>query len=516
MRLATVLLLALAASAETPVFRIAGVVVDSVSGKPAPRVRVVVRTSGQGASEISSWMTGDDGRFYFDVLKGKYSLVAERSGQAPQPYGAVGVVGSAVAIVTGPDQQTSNVRFELFPPSAIGGKVVDDAGDPVENALVQLMRGDVVAGRRRIGNAGYAYTNDVGEYRFGNLQPGSYYLGVTGKPWYASGPFAAGRPVAFTPVYYPNTADSRAAAALVLKAGQETRADFALVAKPGVDISVLLDGKSVKDFSRMVVDLIGDNIGISNVFQSVSSTVGSSFRIPAVPPGSYKIRVRPDGDSQFAWTQEIIAGAENVAVRMELAPPPAVSGVLELPAGASDSAGGFYVLLSDVVDRVAYTAAVSDKGSFKYPRINPGKYHVLIGGSRSAYVKSVVEGETTLEGSQIEIKSGDARTLRIVAASDGGRVDGFVRRAGQPVPGVLVALIPADSSDEPSRYRGYWTDSDGSYEFLGVQPGDYRLIVSSDRDLEWANPAVIRPRLADGKPIHVEPNGKQEVDAEAR
>jgi len=102
-------------------------------------------------SEIASTVTSNDAGFHFTVHKGKYHLTAQRRAQTQQSFGSHSL-GSAfgVAIVVDSDQRTDNLVFRLLPPAAISGRVVDDAGEPVENALVQLLGSSVAAGRKRV------------------------------------------------------------------------------------------------------------------------------------------------------------------------------------------------------------------------------------------------------------------------------------------------------------------------------------------------------------------------------
>jgi hypothetical protein len=99
-------------------------------------------------NEQSAVMTGEDGKFSFDAPKGKFVLMAEYRG-ARQPFGQRGPgLGFNVAIFTGPDQDTSNLVFKWYAPGAISGKVLDEHNEPVEGALVQLIRVNVAAGRK--------------------------------------------------------------------------------------------------------------------------------------------------------------------------------------------------------------------------------------------------------------------------------------------------------------------------------------------------------------------------------
>ena len=85
--------------------------------------------------------------------------------------------------------------------------------------------------------------------------------------------------------------------------------------------------------------------------------------------------------------------------------------------------------------------------------------------------------------------------------------------ADRAAPGALVVLAPVKGSEADSRV--FQTESDGSFEYKAVRPGEYVLFaMEPGSDLEYANPAAIRPYLEAGTPIRVEPEGSYTVRLE--
>src|SRR5262249_55052353 len=143
--------------------------------------------------------------------------------------------GFSTAVVTGPGQDTGNIVFRWFPPGGISGRVVDQYGEPVESAIIQLVYSRVVAGRKTVNSWGFARTDDRGDYHFGPLPGGTYYLVVSGEPWQnRRNQSIDGAPtMAYAPVYSGNTTDLSRAAPIVLRPAEQARADFTLSAVPG-------------------------------------------------------------------------------------------------------------------------------------------------------------------------------------------------------------------------------------------------------------------------------------------
>jgi hypothetical protein len=89
-----------------------------------------------------------------------------------------------------------------------------------------------------------------------------------------------------------------------------------------------------------------------------------------------------------------------------------------------------------------------------------------------------------------------------------------VYRKGRPVPGTLVVLLPANEPGGHGFSHSFMTDSDGSFDWDMIPPGEYRLVVTDDFDLEYANPAVRKSWASRGKLVRVELNGMTEENLE--
>jgi hypothetical protein len=84
--------------------------------------------------------------------------------------------GSPVTLKAG--EVAESIDMTLPRNGAIGGRVVDENGDPVENANVRVEQIEPFNGRRRLvgGGALSRQTDDRGRYRLFGLQPGRYLI----------------------------------------------------------------------------------------------------------------------------------------------------------------------------------------------------------------------------------------------------------------------------------------------------------------------------------------------------
>lgn len=240
-------------------FRIAGTVISSVTGQPVASASVAIAPTVQGEDrEIAkSVMTGSDGRFAFDNLpRGKYSLMATAHGYSLQYFEHHDPYATAVAV--GPDLDSEQLVFRMDPDAAIEGEVSDENNDPVDGAMVRLFRSSVEEGVQKISPENATHTDDQGHYHLGHLSPGKYYLTVSARPWYAqnirpSGPGAtdesstrdaASLDVTYPLTFYPDAADSSAATALLVNAGDRTTADVVLRSTPSLHLRIHTGGSA--------------------------------------------------------------------------------------------------------------------------------------------------------------------------------------------------------------------------------------------------------------------------------
>ncbi|HEY1496825.1 MAG TPA: carboxypeptidase regulatory-like domain-containing protein [Candidatus Solibacter sp.] len=495
---------------------IAGVVVTP-DGRPAKRVRVAVAPS-ESAENQTAVITGENGAFRFENLRaGKYRLTAEPPAGGSQSFGQRTLSkGFGTAIVTGPDLHNDNLVFRLVPMGAIRGRVVDAEGEGVEGALVQIFVSTFLRGKRSVFYVGSRYTDDRGEYRFGTLRDGTYYVAVTGKPWYAgrqrdpAGPLAR---AGYAATYYPNTRDVRAATPLEVKPGQEATANFTLAVSAGATLTV-----SVKETQpgSTRLDLMFEGIAGSQGFARIETVYGGPAVFQGVEPGRYTLRARrTDGGKALYASQTVVMGGQDASVQLTLAPGPVVAGKVRMEDGAAIPEGA-YVELENEVERIHTRRAVAPDGTFEFDAMAPGSYRPLLGTSSKMYpLRGVVLDGAAVKEDMIEIVR--PAKLELTASLSGGEIRGEVYRDGKPVEGVLALLAPRKDSMNPLDYRGFQTDSDGSFEWSALPAGEYVLIVKEDwYDLEYANPAAVRGLMNDGRAVTVAGTELQKIRVELK
>jgi hypothetical protein len=483
-------------------YRITGVVVDNAGQSPLANVDVSV-TGNQAKPQTRQVTTGADGRFVFESMtEGSWTLNAERKGYLRLTYGQLADTGPGISVITGPHGVSEDLTLRLDPPAAISGKVTDEHGEPVVGAMVQLVM-RAPGGRNEFLVRKTAITNDLGEYRIWGIPPVMCYLAVS-----VNGEMNWG---GYAPQYYRGTGNPENATAFTLRPGEEFHADFKLRPTDGVAFRVDRESEFYIKSAETIV-LLGPGPQGSEV--SMGTLRQGQFReFGNVIPGRYKL-VIGDTESAYSTSRWVDVGDDDTGVDLPFEDPADVTARLRVVDGDAALLKNATLRLHIVSDARNNTRPLGSDGTVQFPAMADGVYQVTLGGAPELYIKSVTASNAKVMDGLVELPESGAVQLEIVAGADGGEVKGKVGTEGNPAQGARVVLAPRNESENPEEYHGYVSDSDGSFRFLVVKPGEYLLFATSDRELEYANAAAIKPYLAAGKVVKVEARGSFEIEVE--
>jgi len=78
-------------------------------------------------------------------------------------------------------------------------------------------------------------------------------------------------------------------------------------------------------------------------------------------------------------------------------------------------------------------------------------------------------------------------SVTAVLAAGSANIEGFVKRGGKAASGVMVVLIPKESSTQEELFRRDQSDSDGGFRLGSVIPGEYKLVAIEDAwGFDWS------------------------------
>ncbi len=508
---AAILLLSMAvtAAAQAGPYRVAGTVVNAVTGEPVSGAMVALLTV-EDSSTFAATESDADGHFDIEHLSAaKFQLTASKRGYCTSFYNQHEDFNSAV--VTGEGQDTGSLVFRLAPEAVLSGEVTGDGGDAVESATVLLFKKpnghDPGA---KIQPAGATTTDDTGSYEFPGLTAGEYLLAVRARPWYAISHFStslnrqpeteqqAALDAAYPVTFFDSTTDEGSATPLVLASGSRQQANINLHAVPALHIQVQTprraDGSIAQPDLRQTIfglDMAGDS-------QIMSGGRDGMVEFGGIAPGEYELTQGDPpriADLNATESQQVDPGAG--------APAFAVNGTLQPAPGTALSGAYLLTLESSGGDASPQPRSTfANQRAFTFNAVPAGTWKMHI--SNGLDIVSITTGGHTQPGNLLTVQDHALNVTVTVSAGRTVRIEGVTRKDGKGFAGAMVVLVPKNLAAMAGLARRDQSDSDGSFALLNVEPGDYTVVAIEDGwNLDWGNPVVIARYLPGGETVTV-------------
>jgi hypothetical protein len=465
---------------------IEGIAKNLKTGEPLADVRVTVtpEPAVTGAPAAKSATTDAEGKFTITgVVPGRYTVNATRT-LFFRPRRNTGTVAVTVA----PDQRLRDVQILLMPTGVIAGRVVDENREPLRSVRVDALRNEYRDGVRTWVNAGQNTTDDRGEYRLFNLQPGTYYIRAT----------QANIAVPTPALFYPGVADSQDASPVQIEAGAELGAiDIAM--RRSSEYAVQFKVGGVPPGSVVNLTVQKRNTKVVELLPARPETLpDNTYRIARLPPGAYDIFAQVSTPPQVQPRVVTHAGKipvnigrsdEDLGTVSVRATVPITGRVVvpeQLPAPLDlrriiltlRPLDGPPAVLT--VRGSANPPGFNDDGTFTLNNVAAGSYQILMTGlppdsylvSARAGAREVLDTGYTISGDQNPLE------LTIGGPSSVGVVEGTVVNArGEAMPSSTVVLIPAgERRTNPSAFRSAFADQQGNFSIRSVLTGEYKVL----------------------------------------
>lgn len=511
-------------------FKIAGTLVDAVSGAPLAHATVTIAPVTK-RDDTRTVVTAAGGEFLFENLdNGKYALTARRRGYVFQAFNQHDQYSTSIAV--GPGLDSTSLMFQLHPESSILGRITDDYGEPVADAQVRLFRMGVSGGRQGLSMQGNQVTSDEGLYRFSHLSQGDYYLAVSARPWYAAEPHTQVRPqetvvrpapeddpaldMAYPITLFPGVTEWNAARAISLGASGSFTADIILQPVRAAHVHISTSGL---DTSRGLTATLTQTIAgemAMDISPNITFSAKNEVELTGFAPGNYKLALsaanpREPGQktlNRFSHLLDISASTE--VLLDQSVPGVSVTGSVKLDSGSLPARGSLQ-LREKRSGEVVY-ATISLQGEFEFKQgVLPGMYDLAVTYQPDMFVRGIGAVGAKVTGQIVSIVSSPAK-LTITLTQSTAKIEGVAQRDGKPVSGAMILLMPQDPVGNPGLFRRAQSDSDGSFTLDLVVPGKYTVLaLENGWKMEWSNPEELQPFLAGGEAVQVEAKGKYDL-----
>lgn len=510
-----VLLALLMLEPQAATYAISGTVVDAVSGDPVRGVRVSVleaRTSRPAGESI----TGGSGAFRIEGLAaGRYALRAEKPGYVAQWFGQKALYSAfSSAVVAGEGNVTEGLRFALIPPAAITGTVIDENGDPATGVLVSAYH--------RVGNpsnprwigSGFDWTNDLGQYRIHSLRRGLFVVLAQGADHESLGRYGDHvRRWGYPPTFAPGVPDVSQAALIELQPGVEHRVDISVRGTRLVSVAGSCPSDARPASGRAFLLATFARFGFFPV--GIASAVSrQGFLIRDVPRGSYTLLVASPTQPRLIAMKQI--HVEDDPVTVDLCGDAPAGARITVDWADARPPGPVDVVLDADGGIGTQMARLGPDATAELAVLPPGHYvPKLLSGSKEFPVTRIrVEPGRVVSGA-IEISGTNKAEIRLTAASHVQEVSGRVFQDGSPRMGVTAILLPRGQPVRIASFAADQTDSDGSFTWRSVAPGEYLAFAFEQGEvLDYADPEVMQPLLRLGQPVTVQAGKNPELRLE--
>ena len=442
--------------------------------------------------------------------------------------------GFTTGIVTGASVDTESLTLKLQRESNIGGTVVNESAEPVENAAVRLFLQSHAFGDGRLVPAGLAVTDDRGRFELPHLKAGTYFVAVSASPWYAVHPLPQNNPpparvqtsragqqqqqrpptsgiadgidpmldVAYATQFYPGTTDSAHAQPITLHGGDSPELHFQLSPQAAVSVTiprVLKPGQpDVPPQLRMSIFGQLEMPPPSVMRQSSTETV-----IAGLAPGDYILSDSRNANQPHGGTPL------HLAERNTEATPASASGlahvhVIARTADGSAAPSDLWVALLHPHSVNMVSAEVNPKGeaSLDAP---PGDYYFQVeSGEKVLFPRQVLSGDQPLAEPDFHLAADASRFFTITYAEGKHTLKGMARKDGKGFPGAFILLFPTSEAADPHTFFRQQSDLDGSFSIQGIAAGEYTLLaIDGGWDLDWQHNNALARFLPDAQKIGI-------------
>jgi len=538
---------------------IAGTVVTG-SDPAVPVRRATVRLVLEGTVSPRLAGTDENGRYVFDGLpKGRYSLSASKPGFLETFHGGRRPgrgPGGPVALT---DAGLVDIPLTLVRGATITGVISDALGRPVPSVAVVA-----VPLQRSSGALTRAETDDRGVYRLFGLAPDEYLIAALPRLSQSTTPISAttdaeiqwaldpdpralpppGRPVEYTPVFFPGTVDAGAANPVMVRTGEEqVGVSFSLrIVNVSTISGTILDDTGVPSMTATVA-LEWRRRGEAATTEALATSGAISlpraivtpptFVIAGVWPGEYTLTVSsragrgggppgPPGRGVLWGIADVtVDGLDDLKnIQVTLRPGLQMTGDYRFSGtGPQPDSNAFSLTLTRQAASPVGTGDVQatldpTSGRLRFASVPPGRYILKSNVPAPWFLESATLDGRDLADTPLDVNAGgETRAGLLVTFSDRpARIDGqLVDDAGVAITAYAVVVFPLAEAEwrrASRRIRLVHPATDGSFAIAGLPAGEYAIAATDDVEAADLDAALLSELRAVGHRLTLGPGDR--------
>jgi protocatechuate 3,4-dioxygenase beta subunit len=497
-----------------------GVAVDAMSGEALRKATVDLAS---WLSRGSSYRTTTDqsGRFSFrSIPPGDYWLRGLHTGYLEGVLGSRRPDTKGTMLRLNAGTTLSELQLKLTRASIISGKVIDDSGEPVVQALVEAYKPVWFRGHREYNLSGAGSTNDSGDFRITGLRAGQYHLytSLNDTPYVDE----QGKPEKRRlPAFFPDAQTLASAKPVEVPAGGNVPGmDFRLHTAETFSVRGRIGTVPKPDALPTVVSA-RDGLDRQN-WPAGETEVNrdGTFRIDGLPSGAYQLEVVGERSAVYATASLPIEikDSDLKGVLIPVATPVEISGTIHFENAAGRTTGTTIRLVqADPGSASDILGEIGDDGTFR-ASAPPGRYVIFLGPSSDEdYVKSMSYGGQEVLGQVIDLSKGSAGEVEITITKGAGRVEGTVSQDDSDVPkekaaALQVVLISARARFDSAAALLTPADQAGHFSFTAVPTGKYYAFAAQDVEAGlWENRDFFEQIRSAGVEVNLAESGRVQI-----
>ena len=377
-----------------------------------------------------------------------------------------------------------HLDLELVPTSSISGRVLDDQGNPLTGASVEIT--EAVRGTGTTWSIWGSATDQEGRYHVENLRPGAYLVMARPK----TREIGPDRRV-WVPTFYPSAPTREMASRQVLTGGShQAGCDIRLLAVPVYAIGGMIYDDSGKPANATVSLLRPD------AFEKPEAEVKAHdgvFRFPDVPSGDWRLIAETErAGVKLRGIGSVLLSRQDIeTVNLRMTGPLTVRGFVKPPGQTESITVELYP--TDAPPRGAAFAKATADGKLQFQSVYPGHYRINVFATIPAYyLGAVLMDDQDMLGKDVLFAEG-APPIYVIFQPNSTSVRGKVEECGSGA----VLILPQDEGLWDFRFIRHTTcDSTGRFDIGGLRPGNYYALALDRIDSTGLDDLVVLRCLA--------------------